>query len=152
MATVLHDDLPLPGGSSLVDEYRALLQFIHLAPVGLVKSRRDGAIDLMNPMAAQLLAPLGFGDGAGGLNLLSILDRASPDIRTLVQLQQDSAGVICENYRVALPEVEHAPDNAPIALGITLLMLGDVLNSLMAVITDESSAMRLQHLKASWHT
>jgi hypothetical protein len=129
-----------------------MLQFIHLAPVGLVKARRDGVIDLMNPMAAQLLAPLGFGEGTGGLNLLSILDRASPDIRMLVQLQNNSAGVICENYRVALPEVEHAPESAPIALGITLLMLGDVLDSLMAVITDESAAMRLQHLKASWRT
>jgi hypothetical protein len=152
MSPVLREDLPLPGDASLVDEYRALLQFIHLAPVGLVKARRDGRIDLMNPMAAQLLAPLGFGEGTGGLNLLTILDRASPDIRTLVQLQQGSAGVVCENYRITLPEADHAPEEAPVALGVTLMMLGDVLDSLMAVITDESAAVRLQHLKASWRT
>jgi hypothetical protein len=35
-----------------------LLQFVYLTPVGIVKFRADGTVNLINPLAAQLLLPL----------------------------------------------------------------------------------------------
>jgi hypothetical protein len=130
-------------------EVRCLMQFVHLAPVGLVQSRIDGQISLMNPMASQLLAPLGLSDGQGALNLFDILDKASPDLRTLVQTFKRTTGVICDHYRVLMPET-HSALEAPIALGITALMLPGTLDCLMVVLTDESAHVKLQRLKASW--
>ncbi len=139
-----------PSPEALLADYRALLHFIHLVPVGLVRATPDGDIDVMNPMAAQLLAPLGFGPAHEALNLFSILDRASPDIRTLVTAFLGDTGVVCENYRILLPDAPTSPEDAPIALGVTVLMLSRAVHGLMVVITDESAAVRLQRLKATW--
>jgi hypothetical protein len=35
-----------------------LLEFMYLAPVGIVSFRADGTIELMNPAAAQVLMPI----------------------------------------------------------------------------------------------
>ena len=148
----------LPALQALQSDYQALLEFVHLAPVGLVRARASGEVLMMNPQAAQLLAPLGFGDadaadGDDALNLLAILDRASPDIRMLVQ-GFSGPGVVCEGYRVQLPEVaapaHAAAAEAPIALGVTVLRLPSDPDSLMVVLTDESAALKLHRLQASW--
>lgn len=132
-------------------ELRGLMQFVHLAPVGLIQSRIDGRITLMNPMATQLLAPLDLSDGNddGEFNLFDILDKASPDLRTLVQTFKRTTGVICDHYRILMPETQASLD-APIALGITALMLPGTLDCLMVVLTDESAHIKLQRMKASW--
>jgi hypothetical protein len=130
-------------------EVSSLMQFVHLVPVGLVQARVDGHIRLMNPMASQLLAPLGLADSPGELNLFDVLDKASPDLRTLVQTFKRTTGVICDHYRILMPETQAVLD-APIALGITALMLPGTLDCLMVVLTDESAHIKLQRLKASW--
>lgn len=130
-------------------EYRALLQFVHLAPVGLVQARHSGLITMMNPMATQLLAHLGFGDGDAELNLFDLLDKATPDVRTLAQTFRRSSGVVCDNFRVPLPEQPGQPQ-APIALGLTMMQLQADPDGLMVVITDASAEVRLQRLRASW--
>ena len=71
----------LPVASEALDA-RALLEFLHLAPVGLLRMRPDGHILMMNPAAAQLLSHLGFGPGEP--NLLDMLDPVSPDLRALL--------------------------------------------------------------------
>ena len=48
----LHHDIDQLGA-----EYEALIQFLYLAPVGLVQADLRGEIALMNPVAAQLLMP-----------------------------------------------------------------------------------------------
>jgi len=151
----MSDSLPPPSDTetALRAEVRALTQFVHLAPVGLIQARVDGQIALMNPMATQLLAPLNLFDGDGELNLFDILDKASPDLRTLVQTFKRTTGVICDRYRVLMPEIhDHRPAalDAPIALGITALMLPGTLDCLMVVLTDESANIKLQRIKASW--
>jgi hypothetical protein len=45
-----------PGAAS--SEAETLLEFLYLTPVGIVKFRLDGAIDIANPVAAALLMPL----------------------------------------------------------------------------------------------
>jgi hypothetical protein len=129
-------------------EYRALQEFLHLAPVGLVRCRRSGLITMMNPMAAQLLAPLGFGDGEP--NLFDILDKASSDIRALVQtFRRTNDLILCDNYHIMLPE-PNTSASAPVALGITVMQLQADPDGLMVVITDASSAVKLRRLQASW--
>jgi hypothetical protein len=146
-------ELPFPSEPDAVQdiasEYLALLQFIHLAPVGLVQTAANGDIQMMNPKAAQLLAPLGFGEGM--LNLFDTLDKASGDIRALAEVFAGSTGVVCENYRILLPAAEgDGSQPVPEALGLTILMLTNSPASLMAVITDETNAMKLQRLQSTW--
>jgi hypothetical protein len=151
----MSDSSPAPADTeaALRAELRGLMQFVHLAPVGLVQARMDGHIALMNPMATQLLAPLNLFDGEGELNLFDILDKASPDLRTLVQTFKRTTGVSCNSYRILMPEIQSnspAALDAPIALGITALMLPGTLDCLMVVLTDESAHIKLQRIKASW--
>lgn len=122
---------------------RALLEFLHLAPVGLLRIRLDGMIVMMNPAAAQLLAPLGL--GARDPNLLLLLDPVSPDIRTLLQVFEGERGNVFQNYRVVLPPNDDP--RAPLALGFSALMLPSDKTTLMIVVTDESNALRLERLR-----
>lgn len=126
---------------------QALLEFLHLAPVGLLRMRTSGEILMMNPVAAQLLGHLGFGVGAP--NLLRMLDPVTPDLRTLLHVFKGSSGVVFEQYRVTLPEGDHP--RRPLALGLTGLMLPSDPDSLMVVVTEESNAVRLERLRQSWH-
>lgn len=147
-----HPGDPIESMSSddIRQEYEALLAFMHMAPVGLVRAQHDGLITLMNPTATQLLAPLGFDPGQP--NFLRLMDKASPDLRQLLAIFQGSSGLVCDNYRVLMPEPphEHATREPTLALGVTLLVLGNPARDLMAVITDDSNALKLQQVRASW--
>jgi hypothetical protein len=134
----------------MLREYRALLQFIHLAPVGLVQMKHSGDITMMNPMATQLLAPLGFGDG-GDLNLLTLFDTVTPDLRLMVQGFSRVTGVLCDKHLVHMPETDASlTADAPLALGVTAVQLQADPDTLMVVLTDESSAIKLQRIRATW--
>ena len=62
-------------------EHEALIQFLYLAPVGLVQADLEGGILMMNPISAQLLMPL---SRDGGLdNLFTALESVAPDLRHL---------------------------------------------------------------------
>lgn len=125
---------------------RALLEFLHLAPVGLLRMRPDGHILMMNPAAAQLLSHLGF--GPGDPNLLDMLDPVTPDLRALLHVFKGSHGQVFEQYRVNLPE---GPDERrPLALGFSALVLPSDPNSLMVVVTEETNAVRLERLRKGW--
>lgn len=128
-------------------EYRALHQFLHLAPVGLVRAQISGLIVMMNPAAAQLLAPLAR-PGAE-FNLFDMLDPISPDIRLLVQQFRRPLGMVCDNYRIMLPEAAPA-ESAPLALGVTVLRLSADPDCLMAVVTDQTLAVQLERLQTGW--
>jgi len=70
-----------------------------------------------------------------------------------VQTFKRTTGVICNSYRILMPEIQSnspAALDAPIALGITALMLPGTLDGLMVVLTDESAHIKLQRIKASW--
>jgi PAS domain-containing protein len=128
-------------------EYRALHQFLHLAPVGLVRAQLSGLIVMMNPAAARLLAPLS--ESGAEFNLFEMLAPITPDLRLLVQQFKRPVGVVCENYRVMLPEPgPGAP--APLALGFTILRLSADPDCLMAVITDQTTAVQLERIQAGW--
>ncbi|UVW26961.1 diguanylate cyclase [Massilia sp. H6] len=118
-------------------EHEALIQFLYLAPVGLVQADLDGVIAMMNPISAQLLMPL---SRDGGLdNLFTALESIAPELRHLCASFDRPSGKICDGMRVRLNPGPSAKD-APQILAITLLKLDD--QRLMAVIDDITVQVR----------
>lgn len=138
----------LPPPELLQQEFQVLQEFLHLAPVGLLRVSDDGSITMMNPMSAQLLAPLGLGAQLEP-NLFELLEPVSQDIRLLVQTFRDTVGLICENFRIMMPTA--AGDNdRPLALGITVMRVSAREDPLMVVVTDQTSAVKLQRLQGGF--
>ena len=118
-------------------DYEALIQFLYLAPVGLVQAEMDGGIVMMNPISAQLLMPL---SRDGGLdNLFAALDRVAPDLRYLCDQYTLPAGKICDGLHVHL-HAGGAGKKVPQILSVTLLKLDE--ERLMAVIDDVTMQVR----------
>jgi diguanylate cyclase (GGDEF)-like protein len=80
------------------EAYEALVQFLYRAPVGLVQCAGDGGVDLMNPMAAQLLMPLAPGGNLD--NLFTVLDGVAPQLRQSVA-DFAGSGTVCDSLRIA---------------------------------------------------
>jgi diguanylate cyclase (GGDEF)-like protein/PAS domain S-box-containing protein len=78
-----------------------LLEFMYLAPVGIVSFRADGTIELMNPAAAQVLMPIT--QDADLLNLYQVLSGAMPDLQERVASHPASFGPIYDHLRLAVP-------------------------------------------------
>ncbi|OBV37994.1 sensor domain-containing diguanylate cyclase [Janthinobacterium psychrotolerans] len=113
-----------------VREYEALLQFLYMAPAGLVQLGADGAISMLNPLAAELLMPLSQ-DG-GPSNLFDVLALVAPDLKLLCRNFHAPHGQICDAVRLYL----HADGTArgPQVLSLSMLKLDAC--RLMAVLND----------------
>ena len=153
---------PLPVDNAHTDplllvELKAMQQFLHLAPVGLMRADRRGDVLLMNPHAARLMAPLLMQASAADLamdapppepavlNLFELFEPLSPGLRRMVDRFSRRTGTIFENYRLQCP-VGVYEAGGPEALGLTLLKLSDDEECLMAVVTDQSSTLLLERL------
>jgi diguanylate cyclase (GGDEF)-like protein/PAS domain S-box-containing protein len=80
------------------ESFEELLQFLYLAPVGIVKFSADGAVGLINPMASQVLLPLvPHGDLT---NLYDSLAPLVPDLRQRVGAFTGNAGAILDQQRI----------------------------------------------------
>lgn len=111
-------------------EHEALIQFLYLAPVGLVQANIDGEITMMNPVAAQLLMPL---SRDGGLdNLFVALECAAPELRAAASRHAEPYGKVCDGLHVHLDT--GGARRGPQILSLTLLKLDA--GRLMAVIGD----------------
>lgn len=141
-------DAPTVSREHLEQEYQVLQEFLHLAPVGLVRTTAHGDITVMNPMAAQLLAPLGLA-GQGAPNLFELLETVNQDIRLLVQTFDDTVGVLCENFRVLLPPDLQGRER-PLALGVTVMRVSAPEDPLMVVLTDQTGPLKLQRLQGGF--
>ena len=112
------------------DEYEALLQFLYMAPVGLVQLSADGIILMLNPLSAQLLMPL---SADGGLaNLFDALAPVAPGLRQLCASYPSHSGQVCDATRLYL----HADDTAGAPQVLSLSMLKLDAQRLMAVLSD----------------
>jgi len=122
--------------AELSAEYEALIQFLYLAPVGLVQLAADGEIALMNPISAQLLMPHSRNGGLD--NLFVALEEVAPDLRGLCQRYEAGSGKICDGLHVHL----NAGDGkrVPQILSLTLLKLDA--HRIMAVINDITEQVR----------
>lgn len=130
---------------NLAAEYEALLQFLYLAPVGLVQAAADGEIAMLNPLSAQLLMPLSR-DGLLN-NLFVAMESVAPELRNMSNSFCAPSGTICDGLRVQLNTA--VGSNAdPKILSVTLLKLDA--NRLMAVLADITvSAKRERQLRQS---
>ncbi|VXB05464.1 sensor domain-containing diguanylate cyclase [Massilia sp. 9I] len=118
-------------------EHEALIQFLYLAPVGLVQADIDGGIVMMNPISAQLLMPL---SRDGGLdNLFTALEGVAPELRHLCAGYGRTSGKICDGLHVHL-NAGGGGKKVPQILAITLLKLDA--RRLMAVIDDVTLQVR----------
>jgi diguanylate cyclase (GGDEF)-like protein/PAS domain S-box-containing protein len=118
----------IPGSDA--QEYEALLQFLYLAPVGLVQLAMDGNILMMNPLSAQLLMPL---SQDGDLtNFFDALASVAPDLRHMCADFPEAYGQICDASRLHL----HAEGagTGPQVLSLSMLKLDS--GRLMAVLND----------------
>jgi diguanylate cyclase (GGDEF)-like protein len=113
------------------DAYEALVQFLYRAPIGLVQIDSTGAVELLNPMASNLLMPLVGSDGLD--NLYTVLRVHAPELAAMAAAFADPSGVICETLRVPLGAKQGGP-NAPEVLSISLLKLDAT--RLMCVVAD----------------
>ncbi len=124
-------------------EHEALLQFLYLAPVGLVQADLEGGIAMLNPISAQLLMPL---SRDGGLdNLFTALEGVAPELRHLCDAFDRPTGKICDGLHVHVnagssAKAGDAGKGAPQILSITLLKLDQ--QRLMAVIDDVTLQVR----------
>jgi len=118
-------------------EHEALIQFLYLAPVGLVQADLDGEIVMINPISAQLLMPL---SSDGGLtNLFGALESVAPGLRLQCAQYPREQGMVFEGLHIHLRAGEHAK-RAPQILSLTLLKLDEA--RIMAVIQDVTAEMR----------
>jgi len=113
--------------------HEALLQFLYQAPIGLVRTSIDGAVDMLNPMSAQLLLPLA--PQAGLDNLFDVLAPLLPDLRQRVANFNGASGVVIDSQR--LPS--RAGARQPV-LAVSLLKLDA--QRLIATITDVTQDVR----------
>lgn len=117
-----HDDL--------ASEYEALLSFMYLSPVGIVRSDASGTVDMMNPMAAQLLMPLVKASAMS--NIFDALGAVAPELRNLVSSFEQERGNVCENHRLFV-----SPTKAnSVVLSCSIIKVNADL--LMTVLTDIS--------------
>jgi len=126
-------------------EHEALLSFVYMSPVGIVRSDLAGRIDMMNPLASQLLMPL---VGAHGIeNIFESLTSVAPELRNLVESFTAGRGAICEHHRIFVtPAHERA-----VVLSCSIIKIGADL--LMTVLTDVSrqvAAERRARQTESW--
>ena len=131
--------------TTVEEDYEALIQFLYMAPIGLMQTRIDGEILMVNPLCAQLLMPLAR-DGDLD-NLYKALEGVAPDLRTAVQNFEGTHGMVCEGWqlRVAADPVRGLGRSI---LSLTLLKLDE--NRLMAVLGDVTkSVQRERELRQS---
>ena len=126
-------------------EYEALIQFLYMAPIGLLQARTDGEILMVNPLCAQLLMPLSR-DGDLS-NLYTALQDLAPDLRSRVQGFEGPHGMVCEGLQMRVAANPLHKTGRRI-LVLTLLKLDE--QRLMAVIGDDTrSVQRERELRQS---
>ncbi|PPQ31805.1 sensor domain-containing diguanylate cyclase [Rhodopila globiformis] len=82
------------------ESLEVLTQFLYVAPVGLLQFQSNGAIELVSPLAAQLLVPL---NPAGDLsNAYAALAPLVPDLARQVREFPESEGPIVDHSRCAV--------------------------------------------------
>jgi diguanylate cyclase (GGDEF)-like protein len=113
------------------DAYETLVQFLYRAPIGLAQTTLDGTVEMLNPMASNLLMPLAT--DAGLDNLFDVLAPVAPHLPAMVEAFIESSGMICEGLRLPIG-VQHAASGSLQVLSLNLTKLDP--ERLMATVAD----------------
>jgi diguanylate cyclase (GGDEF)-like protein/PAS domain S-box-containing protein len=129
------------------EEYEALLQFLYMAPIGLLQAHMDGSIVLINPLCAQLMMPL-VSDGKID-NLFDAFESVAPDLRQRSNVFAGKFGKIVEGIQIPVYAGHRGRRDGQV-LSLTILKLDA--ERLMAVINDVTEVVRrerqLRHTQA----
>src|SRR5664279_3240261 len=112
------------GPTSSMEE---LLQFLYLTPVGVVKFKADGAIDLINPVASALLLSLTPGEPL--TSIYASLVSLAPDLPRHVAQFTDNSGTVINQHRL-----EAHAGGQTIVLSLSIKRVND--DVYMAVLKD----------------
>jgi diguanylate cyclase (GGDEF)-like protein/PAS domain S-box-containing protein len=123
---------------TLQREHEAVLQFLYMAPIGLVQARLDGEILMVNPLCAQLLMPLSRDGGMD--NLFTLLQAVAPDLAHRAADFRAAHGLVCENQQLHIGGSQAAGGGGRQVLSLTLLKLDD--ERLMAVLGDVTQTLQ----------
>lgn len=127
--------------SNIQEEYEALIEFLYLAPVGLIQTTGDGSVVLINPLSAQLLMPL-TRDGSLD-NLFEVLADVAPDLRHQASSFDRLSGPICEGSHIHVNAGLGGKAEAQI-LSLSLYKLDA--SRLMAVLSDVTLQVKRERL------
>ena len=122
---------------SVEEEYEALIQFLYIAPIGLLQARHDGEIVMVNPLCAQLLMPLSR-DGELA-NLYTALESVAPDLRHRVQAFTAPHGMVCDALHLQVGRTQ-ATRKDPQILSLSLMKLDS--ERLMVVLSDVTQSLK----------
>lgn len=125
------------------DSYEALVAFLYSAPIGLVEITPAGTIEMMNPMAAQLLMPLA--PSAEMVNLFSVLAPVAPQVQQMARDYKSRTGVVCESLRIDLSAMVRHSDTKVLSISLMKLETGH----LMAVLADATQEAAREQQKLS---
>ncbi len=118
-------------------DHASLLQFLHMAPMGLAVTNAAGDVEFMNPLSAQLLAPLLKGNPVH--NLFDLIELVAPDLRARASNLTAVSGTICTDFQMLVGEGVQGKHDAQV-LNLTLLKLDH--DHLMAVFSDVSATVQ----------
>ena len=80
------------------EELQDLLEFLYLMPIGVIKFRGDGSVEMLNAMASRLLMPLV--DDVRFDNIYTILHLLCPDMADKVAGFTSPAGLVIDQFRI----------------------------------------------------
>ncbi len=136
------DGPALAGAGAAAEEHEALLEFLYLCPHGLAEFDADGALRMVNPACARMLAPI-LPAGSCLENLLDTLAPFAPDLRAQLGASPGERGLVLDGLRIhvgSLPRRRPSRGGAtpdPLVLALTVLRLSP--NQHMAVVADVSA-------------
>lgn len=123
--------------AGLEEEHEALLQFLYMAPVGLVQTLHNGEVLMINPLCAQLLMPLSH--DASLSNLFTALGDAAPDLSHRVAQFDAPHGLVCDSLQIQLRSGSSG-ERAPRILSLTLMKLDA--ERLMGLLSDVTQSVK----------
>lgn len=116
------------------DEATKLLQFLYACPIGLIEFSAGGDIEMVNPLAMQLLLPLsprGFVS-----NFYNVMEAYAPELRNMVDTFSAGEGTVCENQQILVkPSLKESGSDAKV-LACTIVKLTPI--RLIASLSDVS--------------
>lgn len=110
------------GDGIIASEYEDLLQFVYASPVGLIQIAGDGLIEMINPVAMQLLlqmvrTPL-------TTNFFTAMEGYAPELHNMVTAFSEHSGVVCEHHHIhSGPISKHGYEDGNV-IDCTLVKLG----------------------------
>ena len=114
---------------NFADQFSELLEFFYLLPIGVIKFKGEGSVELINPESSGLLMPL---IGNAGLNNIYItLRELMPDLAKVVANSSESLGVLVDQGHPTAGVANHV-----VSLSLTVARVRE--DTYLAAIEDVS--------------